>query len=186
MNTITGAFEENEFDACNKPGACLAEGRLQKGYSVEYVAEKLHLRGRIIQLLEADDYHLMPEPVFIKGYIRAYAKLLDLSPDPLLEIFNRTYKNERTPEKALWQGRKETNKAEKVVRWLTAIFALIVVAAVIIWWQTNKENAEMFAANTNHAEHAHNQAETEIRLTDLSKMRSLLASTSQNLEKQGG
>jgi len=136
---------------------------------------------RIIELLEADDYHNMPEPVFIKGYIRAYAKLVEVIPEPLLETFNAMYSPEKKAEKALWQSRRETHKAEHAVRWLTTLFAIGVLIAVAIWWNKNKDNEQVFPANANVSrnESAPNKSETEIRLTDLSKMRSLLSSTNQ-------
>jgi len=187
MNTQVTAVE-NEIATQDKPGAQLAFMRIQKGYTTEYVAGKLHLRVRIIELLEADDYPNMPEPVFIKGYLRAYAKLLDVPHQPLLDLFNCQPSTDRKLERALWQSRRETNKAEHAIRWLTGVFAVIVLAAVTMWWQANKETEHLFPANVSVAEPVHNQSETEIRLTDLSKMRSLLSSSSQDtlMEKQGG
>ncbi len=176
---ITVTMDESIDDAQGKPGARLAAVRLQQGYSSEYVAGKLHLRVRVIELLEADEYHNLPEPVFIKGYLRAYAKLLSIPPEPLLDTFNLLYKPERTPEKALWQSRRETNKAEHAIRWLTGFFAVIVLIAVAMWWYTNKDNERLFPANVSHADTSPSKSETEIRLTDLSKMRSLLSSRSQ-------
>lgn len=194
MNTQVTLDEAEEYQ--EKPGAQLALVRVQKGYSTEYVAGKLHLRVRIIELLEADDYANMAEPVFIKGYLRAYAKLLDVPHQPLLDTFNRYNTPDRKLDKALWQSRRETNKAEHAVRWLTGVFAVVVLIAVAMWWQTSKETEHTFPASVSVAEPAHNLSETEIRLTDLSKMRSLLSTpTGQQdtlgventlMEKQGG
>lgn len=179
MNT-TVPVDENIDDMEAKPGERLALERQQRGFSQEYVAEKLHLRVRIIQLLEIDEYHSLPEPVFIKGYLRAYAKLLSIPTEPILDVFNRFYTPiERAPEKALWQSRRETNKAEHAVRWLTGFFAMIVLTAVAIWWYTNKDNERLFPANVSRADSTPSKSETEIRLTDLSKMRSLLSPRSQ-------
>ena len=179
---------DTEIATQDKPGAQLAFIRIQKGYTIEYVAGKLHLRARIIELLEADDYSNMPESVFIKGYLRAYAKLLDIPFQPLLDLFNCQPSTDRKLERALWQSRRETNKAEHAVRWLTGVFAIIVLAAVAMWWQANKDTEHLFSANVSVADPEHNQSETEIRLTDLSKMRSLLSSSGQDtlMEKQGG
>lgn len=187
MNTTVSEPEVAE-EAASKPGAHLAASRLQKGYSAEYVAGKLHLRVRIIELLEADDYLNMPEPVFIKGYIRAYAKLLGETPDPLLNSFNAIYQPDRKLEKALWQGRRETNKVEHAVRWLTGVFALLVLTAVVMWWYSNKDNERVFSAHVSQTEALSNKSEAEIRLTDLSKMRSLLSPSSplQTQENEGG
>lgn len=192
MNTTTAAGHEHGDDSLyNKPGAQLSLHRIQKGYTLEYVASKLHLRVRLLELLEADQYEQMPEPVFIKGYVRAYAKLLHISPDPLIEVFNNHYVIEHDVERALWQNRREVNKAEHVVRWVTGIFALMVIAAVAIWWQTNKETQHMFSRHT-QVEQAkvavNNQSEAEIRLTDLSKMRSILSAetTTNDVESRRG
>lgn len=187
MNT-TITMDENVEDAPPTPGARLAAIRIQKEFSTEYVAGKLHLRVRIIELIEADDYHSLPEPVFIKGYLRAYAKLLGVSADPLLETFNQMYQPTRVSEKTLWQSRRETNRAEHAIRWFTAFFAAIVLIAVAMWWYTNKDNERLFPANLSRNDATPVKTETEIRLTDLSKMRSLLSSRSQldTMEKEGG
>lgn len=188
--STTVTIDEQEIGSMQKPGAQLASAREKLGYTQEYVAGKLHLRVRIIELLETDDYENMPEPVFIKGYLRAYARLLGMTPEPLLDIFKRIYvqKPGTRQEKALWQSRRESNKAEHAVRWLTSIFAIVVLSAIAMWWHSNKENEHVFPATVSSALPQHNQSETEIRLTDLSKMRSLLSSTGQSseMEKQGG
>lgn len=175
MNTIT---DEIETRVEKSPGALLEAAREKKGYTREYVAGKLHLRVKLIELLETDEYTSMPEPVFIKGYLRAYAKLLEITPDPLLEAFNVLYVQEPKPEnKALWQTRKrETNIAEHAVKWLTALFALGALIAVGIWWHNNKGNEHIFSKQISRHEPAAHKSEADIRLTDLSKMRSLLSS----------
>lgn len=173
MNT-TVAMDEVQKNDLEKPGAQLAHVREKKGYSQEYVAGKLHLRVRIIELLEADNYQQMPEPVFIKGYLRAYAKLLSISPDPLLEAFNEINTTERKPEKALWQGKRESNKGERFVRWLTAIVAVSALVAVGVWWQKNRDTQQIDATKSAPTEiTASNNTDPDIRLTDLSKMHSI-------------
>jgi cytoskeleton protein RodZ len=177
MNDTT-TFHESDQLMEDKPGAYLAAHRDHLNYSQEYVADKLHLRVQIIELLENDDYENMPEPVFIKGYLRAYAKLLGVSPEPLLSSFNELHAGEQKIEKALWQSRRETNKAENAIRWLTTVFAVVVLIAVAVWWQTNKESEHIFSSNYSQTEKTSaGQSEKEIRLTDLSKMRSLLSSS---------
>ncbi|KTC93271.1 helix-turn-helix domain-containing protein [Legionella cincinnatiensis] len=181
MNTIT-TLDENMLENDKNPGAHLASIREQKGYTIEYVANKLHLRARIIELIENNEFHLLPEPVFVKGYLRAYAKLLGTSPEPYLAIFNKQYLVERKPERALWQqSKRESHKAEHIIRWFTLLFALGVIVAVGIWWQKNRDNQQVFSTNstTTPADLSLNQQipvnkNLEIKLTDISKMQSLL------------
>ena len=179
MNTTL--VEELSEDTQKLPGAQLAALRIEHGYSTDYVAGKLHLRVRIIELLENDDYQNLPEPVFIKGYLRAYAILVGVKPNPIVDQFNSIYTHEKTTDKTLWQSRRETNRAEHAIRWLTSSFAIIVIIAVATWWYNNKDNEQLFPESVQHAQAspAKDKAETEIRLTDLSKMRSLLSAQPQ-------
>ncbi len=189
---MTTVMDEIHSGTQEKPGMQLARVREKKGYSQEYVAGKLHLRVRVIDLLEADDYDQMPEPVFIKGYLRAYAKLLDVPPDPLLQIFTSLYSGERKLEKTLWQSKRETNKGERIVRILTGVVAVAAIVAVGLWWQKNKDNQQLFPtkeATPVVAEDAPSKTETELKLTDLSKMQSLLLPSNDQItpmESQGG
>lgn len=174
MNT-TATMDETIEITEKSPGLYLSEARVQRGYSQEYVANKLHLRVRIVELIETDDYQSMPEPVFIKGYLRAYAKLLDISPDPLIEIYKLNHNVEKKVDKALWQSRRKTNSTAKAVRWVTVLFAAGVLVSIALWWQKNKTTTNYTTAQT-----AFNSEgiKTDIRLTDLSKMQPLLSSTS--------
>lgn len=190
MNTITTLDEETLMSRINS-GAQLTSIREQKGYSLEYVANKLHLRVRIIELLESNDFNSLPGPVFVKGYLRAYAKLLEVSPEPYIAVFNDQYVAEKKPERALWQQTKrESHKAEYIIRWFTILFAVGVIVAVGIWWQKNMDNQQqVFSENTNPvADLSLNQTTTEIKLTDISKMQSLLEPNPEMspLEKTGG
>lgn len=181
--------DESEINLNELPGAILANIREQKGYTREFVAGRLHLRVNIIELLEADDYEKLPEAVFIKGYMRAYAKLLSISPDPLLKVFNSIHKPERKYEKALWQGRRENNRGERLVRWVTGMFIVSVVVAVGMWWEKNKDVHQLISTHTTaKKETTEAQTANDIRLTDLSKMRQILSLDTpvESLERQGG
>lgn len=175
MNKTTTSDSDEVFSN-GGPGAQLASIRKKHKYSLEYVANKLHLRVRMIELLEADAYAEMPEPVFVKGYLRAYAKLLDIDPSPLLELFQRFYVYEESPpERLLWQSRKQTNHTERWARVGTALFALVVLGAVLGWWIKNKEIETLFSAHVKTTDTSKLASESEVRLTDLSNMRSLLS-----------
>ena len=192
MNTAPVMDEVNNTEIDNL-GTQFANLRQQKGYSVDYVANKLHLRARIIELIESGEFHLLPEPVFVKGYLRAYSKLLGVSPEPFLSVFNTQYSFEKKPEKALWQSKRESHKAEHFIRWFTLLFAIGVMVAVGIWWQKNRDSQPVYSVKKTVTDLSLNQstateqATTELKLTDLSKMQSLLtpATSMSPLEKEG-
>ncbi len=188
MNT-TATMDDANITEIDNPGLQLSNLRQQKGYTIEYVASKLHLRARIIELIEAGDFQLLPEPVFVKGYLRAYSKLLGVSPEPFLTVFNNQYHFEKKTERApLWQSKRESHKAEYIVRLVTVLFAVGVLVAVGVWWQKNKDSQPGFSAKESTTSLALNENTSELKLTDLSKMQSLLTPGVQMtpMEKEGG
>lgn len=65
-------------------GAQLKAGREARGLAVADVAAKLKLTGRQVEALEAEDLSHLPNPVFVRGFVRNYARLVDLDPDSLI------------------------------------------------------------------------------------------------------
>ncbi|MGA1236991.1 MAG: helix-turn-helix domain-containing protein [Limisphaerales bacterium] len=51
--------------------------------SVHEVAEITKIKTEHIRALESGDYHVFAAPVYIRGFLRTYAKLLRLDPDEL-------------------------------------------------------------------------------------------------------
>lgn len=178
MSTAVMMDEVGNAQVIN-PGVQLAKIRQQKGYTVEYIADALCLKLHIIDIIDRGDLHLLPQPVFAKGYLRAYAKLLGVAPEPLLLAYNEQYAEEKKADKALlWQSKRESSyKAEFFIRWFTIIFALGVMVAVGVWWHGNKEEGEANYSSATQAKEADvslNEEEHEVKLTDLSKMQALL------------
>lgn len=68
------------------PGAQLALARSAMGWTVEQVAEQLKLAPRQVQALEACDYKALPGLATVRGFVRAYAKLVKLDAAPLVAM----------------------------------------------------------------------------------------------------
>ncbi len=66
-------------------GEMLADRRRALGLSVEDVALKLKFRVRQIEALERGRFERLSGPTFVRGMVRAYARLVGLEPDPLIE-----------------------------------------------------------------------------------------------------
>jgi cytoskeleton protein RodZ len=77
------------------PGQQLRKAREAKGLTEAQIAERMHLSLGYIRALEADNYAKLPEAAFIRGYIRNYAKLVNLPGDELANLFQQMV-NEQT------------------------------------------------------------------------------------------
>ena len=65
-------------------GSILANARESQNLTVEDVAASLRLSVAKINALEADDFLAISDPTLARGFIRIYARLLKLDPEPLL------------------------------------------------------------------------------------------------------
>ncbi len=66
------------------PGQRLAAAREAQGQSIEDVVRHTKLSRRQVMALESDAYGQLPGPVFVRGFMRNYARHLQLDPAPLL------------------------------------------------------------------------------------------------------
>ncbi|MGD5980629.1 helix-turn-helix domain-containing protein, partial [Xanthomonas citri pv. citri] len=71
-------MQSNEFapEVGGSCGARLKQAREAAGLSIEDVAAKLKMPARAIQSLEQDDFARIGAPVFVRGQLRSYARLL--------------------------------------------------------------------------------------------------------------
>ena len=68
-------------------GSLLAAARKKQKKTVEEIAEELNLSVTQIKTIELDQNEGLPEPTYVRGYIRSYAKLLGLDADTVLENY---------------------------------------------------------------------------------------------------
>src|SRR5262245_40656713 len=69
----------------HSPGAQLLAERRNQGLSLGDIARQLKLSVRQVEALERDEYDSFQGAVFVRGFLRNYARLLGLDPDRLLE-----------------------------------------------------------------------------------------------------
>jgi len=71
-------------------GETLRSAREAHGYTLVDVAQALKLTQRQVEALEAERFDLLPGAAFARGFLRNYARLLGLNPEPLLQSLART------------------------------------------------------------------------------------------------
>lgn len=65
-------------------GQILREAREAQGITLDNAAVRLRLMHRQVEAMERDDFESLGQPVFARGFVRNYARLLGLAPESLL------------------------------------------------------------------------------------------------------
>ncbi|HEY4299702.1 MAG TPA: RodZ domain-containing protein [Candidatus Didemnitutus sp.] len=69
-------------------GERLEEARKRKGISIREAAETTKIRSDYLQKFEANTFDLDLPPLYVRGFIRNYARYLDLDPDRLVDEYD--------------------------------------------------------------------------------------------------
>ncbi|MBI3774193.1 MAG: helix-turn-helix domain-containing protein [Gammaproteobacteria bacterium] len=79
--------QEPQPDVVADVGERLMKARLARQLTIEEVAGQLHLQVRHLDALEQQDLSRLPGPSYICGYLRAYAKFLNLPSNEIVENY---------------------------------------------------------------------------------------------------
>ena len=71
-------------------GTLLKSEREKRDVSIEQITKLTRLRRHFIEALEAEDWKHLPAPVFVRGFIRAYARALNLDEDKVFDLYEGT------------------------------------------------------------------------------------------------
>ena len=116
-------------------GAWLRAAREAAGLSEDAVAQQLKLAPRQVRAIEEDDYARLPGRTFVRGFVRNYARLVQLDPDavvaalpsgePTSPLERLTYTPASRPmgELPVDSGRR----GGRAARWLIPLLLLAVV-----------------------------------------------------------
>lgn len=123
-------------------GASLKAAREERGWSANDVGGRLRLTARQIRAIENEDFAGLGPPVFARGFVRNYARLVGLDPDELLEQMTRvkvsrvqeTENLPFTPDREFW-------RSPWALGGLAALLLLIGVPAGLYWWLSGEVEA---------------------------------------------
>ena len=125
------------------PGEIFRQARENLNLSLEDVAKEISLRPSILQQLENNEFIQKSTPaIFVKGYVRSYAKFLRL-PDSVWK--NITFaENDKNDLSKNARSTREVNQYSSHSRWVgrLSIIVLILVLGMtgLWWWQSYQQN----------------------------------------------
>jgi len=139
---------EDQFENSNNLGALLTRAREKLSLSQKDIASRLNLKEEYIVALDANDFDELPAPTYVRGYIRSYARALNLNADSLINLYEGIA--EAPPE--ILPDVKPTVQAssrDKPVKAVTYLVTLTLVILIIAWWQGQHiVSTDFFAINT--------------------------------------
>ena len=134
-------------------GRALSAARKKKRLRYKKLSSELNIDESYLIALEEDNFELIPGgEAYVKGFLRSYAKKLDLNPDEIIQIYSSAKEkiSDKTSSDLSLQLKKDNINQTKYLAALVLVPALVVVfflsLAFILGFPTNQkeQNLESF------------------------------------------
>ncbi|MCP4767917.1 MAG: helix-turn-helix domain-containing protein [Gammaproteobacteria bacterium] len=124
------------------PGERLAAERIKKGLSLEDVARRMHLSTSILEAIEENNFDEITAPIFVKGYLRAYARIVALSEDEMIEQYLDMYSEEDPPISSTSNMVPELSVKDARIKWTTYLVIVVLGVLLAAWWWNKQQSDE--------------------------------------------
>lgn len=153
LNTLKNEQNEavvatDEINLVVGPGAILKEARETGGLTEQQVADKLNFRLRLVQNIEVDIFDRSLPEAFNRGYLKSYAKLVNISETVVLNSYDQLaeVQSQCASMQSFSKG-TEKQAEHKLLMWITYLILAIFLTATVVWWlQTPSEQPEPIEA----------------------------------------
>ncbi len=107
--------------------------REARGLTLSDVGEKIHIRSVYLNAIETEDWKAIGAPVYVRGFIRTYARFLGLDSEAAIAHYNEVVPPERPTATAVADDEREGGPSVWAV---VAIVAAVVLVAFVgyEWW----------------------------------------------------
>ncbi|TCS92584.1 RodZ domain-containing protein [Hazenella coriacea] len=147
----------------------LREARLKDSISIEEISEELNIDSIYLEAIENEEFSTLPS-LYAKGYIRTYARFLEVDPNPLLQAYkdsmpkeavvidneNSTPPLSRKERAELHQSKRSSSSKKKwmgkklsSIGWpIWSLIGLIILAIpLLIWWLSDDNQTVVHSVN---------------------------------------
>ncbi|HZA60373.1 MAG TPA: helix-turn-helix transcriptional regulator [Actinomycetota bacterium] len=76
-------------------GRALRTARLRRGKSIEEASRETRVKAEYLNALERERYDVLLGDVYVRGFLRSYARYLGLNPEKVLAAYSRIYGRRR-------------------------------------------------------------------------------------------
>ena len=122
------------------PGTMLKEGREKLGLTQSEVAKRLNFRLSLVNDIENENYPSDVPSTFTRGYLKNYAKLVQVPVDEVLASFEMLGVA-RTQGAEMQSFSRQTEKQAENSRLmlLSYLIILILIGLTVLWWYQNEK-----------------------------------------------
>jgi cytoskeleton protein RodZ len=124
------------------PGQILKAIREEKGLSHARVAQALHMTAHYVNALETSQFEKLPGKTFIKGYFRAYAKLLGADVENISTCYDQYMAKLEENEISEANVIRARKAYDQNLRWMICAALIIIIVIGVSWWLAKGDDSQ--------------------------------------------
>ena len=152
-------------------GLRLQKARMEKKLSQVQVAEKLFLTTQIIECLDDGAFERIPKKAFIRGYIRAYARVVGLEGSELVAAYDAEVGRDegQGDEATILMNAEDPSLAKNPIFRAGAMgIAVLVIVVLLVWMVMSGEQGDRSGPPSSSVKETSSSAGGQIRAEALS------------------
>ncbi len=115
-------------------GERLRDARREQQISIDEIAKELHIDEMKVRALEANDFETLGAPVFAKGHLRKYARLVKVDEDDIFAEYHALTHKDGLPPVVSSRRRPSLPKSPTPLLAITAAVVILGAAAAVYWF----------------------------------------------------
>jgi cytoskeleton protein RodZ len=129
-------------------GSRLKSARELLNLSEKDAALRLHLNIKYIHMMENDKYEGLP-PTFVRGYLKSYAKLLNIPEREINSAFTefdsefKPVQTIPTPSAPTMVRKTKKFNMDRYIYWASYLIVIGMIALAGIWWSSHNKNSSI-------------------------------------------
>lgn len=136
-------------------GVALRQARERMGLQQADVAKELRLSLQTIKDIEAHDFRQSHALTYVKGYLRGYARMVELPAEDIIDHFSQSewaqqQISQRQPKQqaksspyASAKTPKQRRQHKSLARWVGLLLLGVLLALVALWWHGQKNQPHL-------------------------------------------
>lgn len=137
INAPVAPVESSEIESTAPDvtlGSVLKAAREKMGLSIADTAVKLHLRPRIVEDIEANNFTNIASSTYVRGYVKNYARMVGVDIQLIEACLARQVPSVTEPAMQSFSRKTTYQARDTKLKWLSFFIVIVLLGLLVVWW----------------------------------------------------
>lgn len=132
-------WQDGEAGTADSFGTWLRRQREVREIDLREIADRTKISIRYLKAMEQDRFDVLPGPIFVRGFLREYAKYVGLSPDEVVNFYLSAHGEEVEEEELPAEAEARPSRSWSSAALLGAVGVLLLAAIAFLFYRAEHD-----------------------------------------------